>query len=143
MRPIKSLQNTRWFIWTIVAIVVVLGGLAVYIFSVSQSWEGKWAYSYLRDDTILTISSSTPESFNFHIFFQNGENHSGSIFGTAFFVENTDEAIAVIPDEFNSEPCRFDFKKTGHIISLEHNKSCYDLVGTGVGFSGKVFKLTK
>jgi hypothetical protein len=36
MKTIKGLENQRWFIWTIVAIVVILGGLATYITYVSD-----------------------------------------------------------------------------------------------------------
>jgi hypothetical protein len=36
MKTIKSLEGRRLFIWVIVAAVAVLGGLTVYIYSVSQ-----------------------------------------------------------------------------------------------------------
>ena len=36
MKSIKGLEGTRWFIWTIVSIVVILGGLATYIYYTTQ-----------------------------------------------------------------------------------------------------------
>ncbi|MFA5991784.1 MAG: hypothetical protein WC794_06090 [Candidatus Doudnabacteria bacterium] len=36
MKEIKSLQGHRWFIWAIVSIVVILGGLTTYIMYVTQ-----------------------------------------------------------------------------------------------------------
>jgi hypothetical protein len=46
MKTIKILQGYRWFIWTIVFIVVSLGGLATYIYYVSNQDMDEISFSY-------------------------------------------------------------------------------------------------
>ncbi len=37
MKSIKGLEKHRWFIWTIVGIMVILGGLTIYVYYVVQT----------------------------------------------------------------------------------------------------------
>jgi hypothetical protein len=37
MQKIKSLKGKRWFVWAIVISIAALGGLAIYIYNVTQS----------------------------------------------------------------------------------------------------------
>ena len=62
MNKIKSLKGKRWFVWAIVISIVTLGGLAYYIYNVTQSDSDSAFGQFIRSRQIKKAATAPKKS---------------------------------------------------------------------------------